>query len=111
MPGFLADDFLSRPGLRQDAGQVAHRAGRNKETGFAAENSSGAFLKLVERGVFNEDVISDFGFSHRTAHFRRWFGYGIASEVDNSVGHNNSSVTPLASSHPLEVSLRNLPSN
>src|SRR5690349_10064943 len=110
MAGFFTDDFLPLARLRDDAGQVTHRARRHKQGGLTAERLGGAVLKFIERGILDENVVSDFRFRHGAAHLRRGFGYCIASEVDNSVGHNNSSVTPLATSHPLGASFRYLPS-
>src|SRR5262245_42947102 len=110
MSRFLAYHFLTGTGVSNDACQITHRAGRNEQPRFATENLSRTFLKAIDGRIFDEDIVTDFGFRHRTAHFRRWSGYGVASEVNNSVGHNNSSVTLLATSQPAGVSFRMVPS-
>src|SRR5262245_18503394 len=111
MTRFLADDLLAGARLCQNAGQVAHRSRWNKQCRFATKDFCCTLLKAINGRVFNEDVIADLGVRHRSPHFRRWLSYGVASEVDNRFGHSNSSVMPLASSHPAGVSLRCLPSN
>src|SRR2546426_1039862 len=111
MTSFFSNDLLAGTRLRDDARQVSHRAGRHKERGFPPENVRGAVLEAIDCRIFEKDVVPNFRFGHRPSHFRRGFCYGVASEVDNSVGHSNSSVTPLASSQPAGVSFRTLPSN
>src|SRR5436309_1542108 len=98
MSGFFADHYLTRTRVRDDAREISHRSGRNEQSGLATEHLRGALLQSIDRGVFDEDVVSDFRFGHRTPHFGGRPGYGVASEIDNSFGHSNSSVTPLARS-------------
>src|SRR5262245_47907385 len=106
MSSFFADHLLTRTSLRKNACQVSHCAGRYKECSLASKNLRCTILQAVYGGIFDEHVIADFRFGHRTPHFRRRPGDGIASQVDNRLGHSNSSVTPLASSHPPGVSLK-----
>src|SRR5881394_333518 len=97
--------------MRNDAGEIAHRAGGHEQSGFAAKDLSRTFLQSIGGGVFDKNVVSDFSFRHRSPHFRGRFGYGVASEVDNSVGHKSSPVTPVATSQPAGVSFNNVQSN
>src|SRR5262245_13074233 len=106
MARFLADDLLAWTCVRENAGQVAHCSRRNEQCRFAIKHFCRTLLKSIDCRIFDEDVVSDLGFRHGSPHFRRWLSYCVASEVDNRFGHSNSSVMPLASSHPAGVSLR-----
>src|ERR1700757_5206535 len=62
--------------------EVAHAAAGDEQSGFLAEDFSGASFQGVDGGVFKVDVVADFGFGHGATHSRCWAGDGIAAQVD-----------------------------
>ena len=70
MAGFLADHFLPLACLGENARQVTHRTRRHEQRGFTPENFGGAFLKFIDGGILDKDVVADLRIRHRTPHFR-----------------------------------------
>ena len=80
----LADYFARRRRPAFDGEEVAHAAGRYKKRGFLFENFGGAFLQMIDGGVFAVDVVADFGFGHGAAHGGSWFCDGVTAKIDGS---------------------------
>ena len=73
----LANHFLAVPRVRHDTGQIPHRSRWDEQRGFTPKYRGCTFLQAVHRRVFEEHVVSDFGFGHCAAHGWRRFGYGV----------------------------------
>src|SRR4029077_14526179 len=62
--------------------EVAHATGGYEEGGFLAEDFGGTNFECVYGGIFEIDVVADFGFGHGAAHCRSWAGDSVAAQVD-----------------------------
>ena len=79
----LADDFLSGLGVQLDRDLVAHRSRGHKNRRLTREDFSSTLLQSIDRRIFAINIVSDFGLGHGDAHFRRWFGHGIGTQMNN----------------------------
>ena len=79
----FADNFRAgaRPGL--DCREIRHRARREIEGGFAAEDFGGAGLEAVDRRIFSVDIIPHLGFGHRASHGGRRARDRVAAKIDH----------------------------
>ena len=83
----IAEEFVAGLRVDLDADLVRHRAGRHVQGSFFAEQRRDALLQPIHRRVFAEDIVADLGRSDGRPHTGGGPGDGIASEVDNGVGH------------------------
>ena len=77
------EDFVARPCVSHHGQQVGHRAARDEEGGFLAEELRRPAFQRDDRGVIAENVVTDFRLRHGLAHGRRRPGDGVAPEVDD----------------------------
>ncbi len=82
MAAFLANDLVAMMGPDFYGNEVAHATGGYEEGGFFAEDFGGAGFERVYGGIFEIDVVADFGFGHGAAHCRSWAGDSVAAQVD-----------------------------
>ena len=80
-----ADDLAAARDVRHEPDEVAHRAARDEQPGFAAEQLCGTLLERPDGRVFAEDVVADLRLGHRAAHGRRGEGDRIRAEVEHAV--------------------------
>ena len=67
--------------------QIAHDAARYEQCLVFPEQCSHSPLQFSDGRIFTEYVVADFRVCHRLTHCRGRFCYGIASKVDNIIGH------------------------
>ncbi len=83
----LTDYFLAALGLRHDASEIAHGAGRHEQPRLAAEYFRRAVLQAIDRRVFDVDIVANLRLSHGPPHRRRGLRHGIAAQIDNLISH------------------------
>jgi hypothetical protein len=66
--------------------QVAHRARRDEDAGFLAEQLGRTLFEGVDGRVVAEHVVADLGLGHRPPHRRGGLRYGVAAQVDPGHG-------------------------
>ena len=64
---------------------VGHGTRRAENTGFHAKNRGSFLFQLIYGWVLAKNIIAYFGAHHGIHHARRWFGYGIAAQVDELI--------------------------
>ncbi len=81
--GRIADDFIARLAMHGQGDFVAHRAGRQIQGRFLAEQRGATLDQAVDAGVFVGALVADLGVCHDLAHRRGRPGLGIAEQVDH----------------------------
>ena len=76
------DQFISLAAPGQGGNEVAHRAAGSEQAGLLAQQGGCPVLELVDRRVFSENVVADFGGGHGPAHLVGWLRNGVAAQVD-----------------------------
>jgi hypothetical protein len=80
-------DLVAGLGERTQRHLVAHRAARDEQRGFLAEERRDAFLEGVHRRVLAENVVADLGVGHGSAHLRRRFRERVGTQFYPVVLH------------------------
>jgi hypothetical protein len=68
--------------MRQNAQQVAHRAGRDEEAGRLAHACGSKLLQASDGGIAFPAVIAELGAGEIFHHLRRGPGDSVAAEID-----------------------------
>ncbi len=82
MRGLVRENFVRRPAMAEDAGDIAHGAGRQKHRRLLAEQIGDPFAQQVHRRVVAHLFVADLGAGDRLAHGRRRLGLRIRVHVD-----------------------------
>jgi hypothetical protein len=81
---FLANNFVTvvRPNFYGD--EVAHAARGNEKRCFFAENLGSTAFESTNGGVFEIDVVANFGFGHGATHRESGPRDSVAAQIDNA---------------------------
>ena len=104
--GCLEDDLIARLREALRGHLVAHRSGGYVESRVHPEQLRGFLLKPCDGRVLTEHVVTDLRVGHRLTHLRARPGYGIASQIDDSIGDHIADVLFLRLSRACCASLR-----
>ena len=86
--GFMGQDFIPGDGMRPDRSLIGHRARGDKARGLFAEDLRTPSLQLEHSGVISQDIIAKGGLHHGIPHGLGRLSHGIASKIDDSLGHS-----------------------
>ena len=76
------DDLAAAAAVRQQRGEVAHRAARDEDRGLLARHPGGQRLQPVHGRIVAEHIVTHLRRRHGLAHGRSRDGHGVASQVD-----------------------------